>query len=140
MGIYKIGIISHWYDTKVIGSFVVLFVYWHSLFYERQIVLQGTKIVQWISDRFLVISKHFSIKPVYPISTFWYYNGGERIMRKIIVGSAKESKLSINATNWVYCQLKALSNHMNLKWKNCQQKVMYFKMLLFKVWRAKACL
>ncbi len=45
----------HWYDTKVIGSFVVLFVYCAGLYLRAADVLQGKKIVQWNIGAFLVM-------------------------------------------------------------------------------------
>lgn len=62
----------HWYDTKVIGSFVVLFVYCAGLYLRAADVLQGKKIVQWNIGAFLVMLINIFLLSSLSNFHFWY--------------------------------------------------------------------
>ena len=62
----------HWYDTKVIGSFVVLFVYCTGLYLRAADVLQGKKIVQWNIGSFLVMLVNIFLLSSLSNFHFWY--------------------------------------------------------------------
>ncbi|PGC87791.1 cytochrome c biogenesis protein [Bacillus toyonensis] len=62
----------HWYDTKVIGSFVVLFVYCTGLYLRAADVLQGKKIVLWNVGAFLVMLVNIFLLSSLSNFHFWY--------------------------------------------------------------------
>lgn len=62
----------HWYDTKVIGSFVVLFVYCAGLYLRAADVLLGKKIVQWNIGAFLVMLINIFLLSSLSNFHFWY--------------------------------------------------------------------
>lgn len=62
----------HWYDTKVIGSFVVLFVYCAGLYLRGSDTLQGKKIISWNIGAFLVMLINIFLLSSLSNFHFWY--------------------------------------------------------------------
>ncbi|WP_459499257.1 cytochrome c biogenesis protein [Bacillus sp. C1] len=62
----------HWYDTKVIGSFVVLFVYCIGLYLRGSDILRGKKIVNWNIGAFLVMLINIFLLSSLSNFHFWY--------------------------------------------------------------------
>ncbi|MEH7456532.1 cytochrome C assembly protein [Bacillus pseudomycoides] len=62
----------HWYDTKVIGSFVVLFVYCAGLYLRGSDTLQGKKIIHWNIGAFLVMLVNIFLLSSLSNFHFWY--------------------------------------------------------------------
>ena len=62
----------HWYDTKVIGSFVVLFAYCAGLYLRGSDTLQGKKIIHWNIGAFLVMLVNIFLLSSLSNFHFWY--------------------------------------------------------------------
>ncbi|WP_369902445.1 inner membrane protein YpjD [Bacillus manliponensis] len=62
----------HWYDAKVIGSFIVLFVYCAGIYLRGSDTLQGKKIISWNIGAFLVMLINIFLFSSLSNFHFWY--------------------------------------------------------------------
>ncbi|PEZ10410.1 cytochrome C assembly protein [Bacillus sp. AFS018417] len=62
----------HWYDAKVIGSFVVLFVYCAGIYLRGSDTLQGKKIASWNIGAFLIMLINIFLFSSLSNFHFWY--------------------------------------------------------------------
>ncbi|WP_242219913.1 cytochrome c biogenesis protein [Bacillus cereus group sp. BfR-BA-01380] len=62
----------HWYDAKVIGSFIVLFVYCAGIYLRGSDTLQGKKIASWNIGAFLIMLINIFLFSSLSNFHFWY--------------------------------------------------------------------